>query len=133
MEMKKGYSVYEHDRLELADSMRIERKVYFEEKTADISGLTTLPLEQLRALREEYAAAEQAAFAALQQQAAAWEEQAGMSAFGTVGQGISLLLGNPANWAKIGHFAALAVAAGLFIRTHVLLKRTVYDFIDATK
>ena len=57
--------------------MRIERKVYFEEKTADISGLTTLPLEQLRALREEYAAAEQAAFAALQQQAAAWEEQAG--------------------------------------------------------
>ena len=46
-------------------------------ETADISGLTTLPLEQLRALREEYAAAEQAAFAALQQQAAAWEEQAG--------------------------------------------------------
>ena len=77
MEMKKGYSVYEHDRLEPADGMRIERKVYFEEKTADISGLTTLPLEQLRALREEYAAAEQAAFAALQQQAAAWEEQAG--------------------------------------------------------
>ena len=69
MEMKKGYSVYEHDRLEPADGMRIERKVYFEEKTADISGLTTLPLEQLRALREEYAAAEQAAFAALQQQA----------------------------------------------------------------
>lgn len=77
MEMKKGYSVYEHDRLEAADSMRIERKVYFEEKTADISGLTAIPLEQLRALREEYAAAEQAAFAALQQQAAAWEEQAG--------------------------------------------------------
>ncbi len=58
---------------------------------------------------------------------------AGMSAFGAVGQGISLLLGNPANWAKIGHFAALAVASGFFIRTHVLMKRTVYDFIDATK
>lgn len=58
---------------------------------------------------------------------------AGMSAFGTVGQGISLLLENPANWAKIGHFAALAVASGFFIRTHVLMKRTVYDFIDATK
>ena len=58
---------------------------------------------------------------------------AGMSAFGSVGQGISLLLGNPANWAKIGHFAALAVASGFFIRTHVLMKRTVYDFIDATK
>ena len=58
---------------------------------------------------------------------------AGMSAFGAVGQGISLLLENSVNWAKIGHFAALAVAAGLFIRTHVLVKRTVYDFIDATK
>ena len=58
---------------------------------------------------------------------------AGMSAFGTVGQGIALLLGNPANWAKIGHFAALAVASGFFIRTHVLMKRTAYDFIDATK
>ena len=58
---------------------------------------------------------------------------AGMSAFGAVGQGISLLLGNPANWAKIGHFAALAVASGFFIRTHVLMKRTVDDFIDATK
>ena len=58
---------------------------------------------------------------------------AGMSAFGAVGQGISLLLGNPANWAKIGHFAALAVASGFFIRTLVLMKRTVYDFIDATK
>lgn len=58
---------------------------------------------------------------------------AGMSAFGAVGQGISLLLGNPANWAKIGHFAALAVATGFFIRTYALVKRTVYDFIDATK
>ena len=58
---------------------------------------------------------------------------AGMSAFGAVGQGISLLLGNPANWAKIGHFAALTVASGFFIRTHVLVKRTVYDFIDANK
>ena len=77
MEMKKGYSVYERDRLEAAESMRIERKVYFEEKTADISGLTALPLEQLRALREEYAAAEQAAFEDLRQQAAAWEERAG--------------------------------------------------------
>ena len=77
MEMKKGYSAYEHDRLDPADSMRIERKVYFEEKTAEISGLTALPLEQLRALREEYAAAEKAAFEALRQQAAAWEEQAG--------------------------------------------------------
>lgn len=77
MEKKKGYSIYEHDRLDPADSMRIERKIYFEEQTADISGLTALPLEQLQALREEYAAAEKSAFEALQEQAAAWDEQAG--------------------------------------------------------
>ena len=57
---------------------------------------------------------------------------AALAALGAVGQG-ALLFGNPTNWAKIGHFAALAVAAWLFIRTHVLVKRTVYDFINATK
>ena len=77
MEKKKGYSMFERDKLAPADSMRIERNIYFEEQTADLSGLTALPLEQLQALREEYAAAEQAAFEALQEQAAAWDEQAG--------------------------------------------------------
>ena len=75
MEKKKGYSMFERDKLDPADSMRIERNIYFEEQTADLSGLTALPLEQLQALREEYAAAEQAAFEALQEQAAAWDEQ----------------------------------------------------------
>ena len=70
MEKKKGYSMFERDKLDPADSMRIERNIYFEEQTADLSGLTALPLEQLQALREEYAAAEQAAFEALQEQAA---------------------------------------------------------------
>ena len=77
MEKKKGYSMFERDKLDPADSMRIERNIYFEEQTADLSGLTALPLEQLQALRESYAAAEQAAFEALQEQAAAWDEQAG--------------------------------------------------------
>mgnify|MGYP007025186550 CR=1 FL=1 len=77
MEKKKGYSMFERDKLDPADSMRIERKIYFEEQTADLSGLTALPLEQLQALREEYAAAEKSAFEALQEQAAAWDEQAG--------------------------------------------------------
>lgn len=58
---------------------------------------------------------------------------AAMSVCGALGQGIALLLENSVNLAKIGHFAALAVAAGLFIRTHVLLKRTDYDFIDVSK
>ena len=69
--------MFERDKLDPADSMRIERNIYFEEQTADLSGLLALPLEQLQALREEYAAAEQAAFEALQEQAAAWDEQAG--------------------------------------------------------
>ena len=77
MKKEKGYSIFENDRLDPADSMRIDRKMYFEEATADISGLTALPLERLQALQEESAAAEQAAFEALQKQAAAWEEQAG--------------------------------------------------------
>ena len=77
MEKKKGYSMFVKDKLDLADSMRIERKIYFEEQTADLSELTALPLEQLRALREEYAAAEKSMFEALQEQAAAWDEQAG--------------------------------------------------------
>ena len=51
-----------------------ETKGWFQQQTGRI--------EQLRALREEYAAAEQAAFAALQQQAAAWEEQAGKANVG---------------------------------------------------
>ena len=50
MEKKKGYSMFERDKLDPADSMRIERNIYFEEQTADLSGLTALPLEQLQAL-----------------------------------------------------------------------------------
>lgn len=69
MEIKTGYSSYEHDRLDPADSMKIERKIYFEESKADISGLTALSMEQLQAMREESAAVEQAIFEALQQQA----------------------------------------------------------------
>ena len=56
-----------------------------------------------------------------------------LSALGALGQCAALLFDFSMNWAKIGHFAALAVAAGIFIRTYVLVKQTVYDFIDATK
>ena len=72
-----SYHAYDHDKLEAADTMRIERTIYFEYESADISALTALPLEQLQTMREESAAAEQAIFENLQQQAAAWEEQAG--------------------------------------------------------
>ena len=72
-----SYSSYDHDRLDAADKLRIERSIYFESEKADISGLTALSMEQLRAMREESAAAEQAIFETLKQQAAAWEQQAG--------------------------------------------------------
>ena len=75
------YSSYDHDKLEAADTMRIERKIYFEAENADISPLTALTVEQLQAMREESAAAEQAVFENLQTQAAAWEEQAGKTLF----------------------------------------------------
>ena len=76
MEEYKGYSSYDFDRLNIADSMKIERNVYLGEN-ADISGLTALPLDRLQEMREENAAAEQRIFEALQKQAAAWEAQAG--------------------------------------------------------
>ena len=79
MELKTGYSSYDHDRLDPADSMRIERKLYFEQDKADISGLTALSMEQLREMREESAAAEQAVYEDLKQRAAAWEAQAGQT------------------------------------------------------
>jgi len=77
MDDTKTYSAYDHDKLEPADSMKIERIIYFEAGNADISALTALSLEQLRARREESAAAEQAIYDNLREQAAAWEEQAG--------------------------------------------------------
>ena len=72
-----SYSRYDRDKLEAADTMRIERTIYFNSENADISSLTALTVEQLQALREESAAAEQTIFETLQAQAAAWEEQAG--------------------------------------------------------
>lgn len=76
-----SYSRYDRDKLEAADTMKIERTIYFDSKNADISSLTALTVEQLQALREESAAAEQAIFESLQAQAAAWEEQAGKTLF----------------------------------------------------
>ena len=72
-----SYSSFENDKLEPADKLRIDRKIYFEQSKADISELTALPLEELRAMREESATAEQAVFERLQQQSKEWEEQAG--------------------------------------------------------
>ena len=71
------YSSYDHDKLETAETMRIERRIYFEAKDGEIAPYVSLPPEQLHAMREESAAAEQAIFNDLARRAAAWEEQAG--------------------------------------------------------
>ena len=67
------YSSYDHDKLETAETMRIERRIYFEAKDGEIAPYVSLPLEQLHAMREESAAAEQAIFNDLSSRAAAWE------------------------------------------------------------
>lgn len=76
-----SYSSYDHDDLELASTMRIERRIYFESGKADLSEMVKLPLAELLSLRAESAAAEQEVFDRLKEQAAAWEEQAGKTLF----------------------------------------------------
>ncbi len=71
------YSSYDHDELETAETMRIDRRIYFEAKDGDIAPYASLPIAQLLSMREESAAAEQAIFDDLKERAAAWEEQAG--------------------------------------------------------
>lgn len=71
------YTSYDLDKLEAADTMRIERHIYFDAKDGDVAPYATLPLTQLLSMRNESAAAEQAVFDSLKEQAAAWEEQAG--------------------------------------------------------
>ena len=71
------YSSYDHDKLEAAETMRIERRIYFEAKDGDIAPYSSLPIAQLLSMRSESAAAEQTIFDDLKERAAAWEEQAG--------------------------------------------------------
>jgi len=80
-EQEKNYSSYAHDDLDPAKKMRIERTIYFESDKADISTLTALPLAELLQLRQESEAAEQSIYAKLQEQAYAWEQQAGNTRF----------------------------------------------------
>ena len=76
-----SYSSYDHDNLEPASTMRIERRIYFESGKADLSEMVKLPLAELLSLRAESAVAEQEVFDRLKEQAAAWEEQAGRTLF----------------------------------------------------
>jgi hypothetical protein len=57
-----AYTSYGQDKLEHARNMKVERTIYYRAGDADISDLAALPVERLRAMREESAAAEQAIF-----------------------------------------------------------------------
>ena len=88
------YSSYDHDKLETAETMRIERRIYFEAKDGDIiAPYASLPIAQLLSMRSESAAAEQAIFDDLKERAAAWEEQAGRT----------LLLGKTLEYVRTPH------------------------------
>ena len=71
------YCAYDHDYLERADRMRIERCIYFQNDDYSISELVVLPLAKLIAMRRESAEAEQGIYDRLKEQASAWEKQAG--------------------------------------------------------
>ncbi|WP_230399634.1 YodL domain-containing protein [Novisyntrophococcus fermenticellae] len=73
------YTSYDHDRLQPAENMRIERTISFRAGNGDTSGLTALPVEQLRAMRAESAAAEQVIYDKLREASAEWEAQAGQT------------------------------------------------------
>lgn len=72
-----SYSSFNNDKLVPADKLLIDREIYYRQGKADIAELAALPLEELRATREESAAAEQEVFERLRQQSKEWEEQAG--------------------------------------------------------
>lgn len=74
------YTSFDFDSLEASHKMKIDRTVYFDTTGEDIAPLTALPLVELQQMRQESTDAEQAIFESLQQQAKAWEEQAGRSA-----------------------------------------------------
>lgn len=71
------YCAYNHDYLETADRMRIERCIYFQNDDYSVSELIVLPLTKLIAMRRESAEAEREIYDWLKEQASTWEKQAG--------------------------------------------------------
>lgn len=87
------YTSYDFDSLDASHKMKIDRTVYFDTTGEDIAPLTGLPLVELQQMRQESTDAEQAIFEGLQQQAKAWEEQAGRSAL--LGKAIEYVMTPP--------------------------------------
>ena len=68
-----SYCAYDHDYLEPADRMRIERCIYFESDCYSISELVVLPLANLIAMRRKSAEAEQEIYDRLKEQASEFD------------------------------------------------------------
>lgn len=60
-----SYTSYDHDRLEAAEKLKIERTIYFQSEKSDIAELTALPLAELIRQKEESAAAEENIYSSL--------------------------------------------------------------------
>ena len=76
-ENDKFYRVSDYgNQINFGDKMKLEMSIYPSREVAEISSLTTLPIERLQSMREESAAAEQAIFDNLRESAKEWENQA---------------------------------------------------------
>lgn len=126
-----AYTSYDHDSLQPAQNMRIERTIYFREGGADISGLAALPVERLQAMREESAAAEQVIYDKLREASAEWEAQAGQTLLfnKAIEYARTPTVKHTSNqWEKSGHNNAWQEMSNMvYSMSHHVYERTRYD------
>ena len=71
------YTAYSYgDKLEEGHKLTLEHHIFFDQRHADLSALTWMPLDRLQALRSKSVEAEKTVFCDLQEAAKRWEEQA---------------------------------------------------------
>lgn len=71
------YTAYSYgDKLEEGHKLTLEHHISFDQRHADLSALTWMPLDRLQALRNKSVETEKAVFRDLQEAAKRWEEQA---------------------------------------------------------
>ena len=71
------YTAYSYgDKLEEGHKLTLEHHISFDQRHADLSALTWMPLDRLQALRSKSVETEKAVFRDLQEATKHWEEQA---------------------------------------------------------
>ena len=71
------YTAYSYgDKLEEGHKLTLEHHISFDQRHANLSALTWMPLDRLQALRSKSVEAEKTVFCDLQEAAKRWEEQA---------------------------------------------------------